>query len=404
MEEQSRLNFLTEKVIDGSITAAEREEWWLLLADPEAKQAYEHLFNTIADTDGVAEDLFSNQEAAVLLDKIKSASKEQEYATLEPGRVFPLKLILSWSAAAVTLTTFSLLSYFFLEKDARSAGTTIVRTEQTIRKAPFIQTPSVVTLTLSDGKQVTLDSTGNSQIFTQPGAHAVKSKTGVLTYEEGKEELERPAVAFNTLTTPRGKTYKVVLPDGSQVWLNAASSLHYPTRFAGEGRKVELTGEAYFDIVKDADHPFIVAAGKQTIAVLGTAFNVKAYTDESYINTTLVEGSIKIDPQNGTAPKLLKPGEQAILENNRLQVGKVDIQQEISWKSDLFYFSNTDLQVVAHQLQRWYDIEVDFSTLPTKKLYGQLPRSTPLPQLLNAIEKTSNIKLKLTNHRLFAEQ
>lgn len=404
MEEQSRLNYLTRKVTDGSITASEREELWLLLADPGARQEYDDLFNTLVDTDGAAKELFSSQEAVVLFDRIKAISEEQESTRPASARIFPLKLILAWSAAAVTLTTFSLLSYLFFEKEARPTGTTIVRTKQSNRQAPFIQTPSVVILTLSDGKQVTLDSTGNSQVFTQPGAHAVKSKPGVLTYEDGKGGSERPAIAFNTLTTPRGKTYKVVLPDGSQVWLNAASSLHYPTRFAGEERKVALIGEAYFDIVKDADHPFMVVAGKETIAVLGTAFNVKAYTDEPYIHTTLVEGSIKVDPQNGTVPKLLKPGEQAVLENNLLRVGKADVQQEISWKSDLFYFSNTDLQVVAHQLQRWYNIEIDFSTLPTKKLYGQLPRSTPLPQLLRAIEKTSNIKFKLTNNRLLAEE
>lgn len=196
----------------------------------------------------------------------------------------------------------------------------------------------------------------------------------------------------------------MVLPDGSQVWLNAASSLHYPTRFPDGERKVELSGEAYFDIVKDDRKPFTVVAGKQTIAVLGTAFNVKAYTDEPYIKTTLIEGRIKLASPDGNNTSILKPGEQAILDGNRLQVKAVDTREDVAWKSDLFYFSNTDLRDVGYQLQRWYDIEVDFSTLPAEKLYGQLPRSTPLPQLLKVIEKTTNIKLKLSNNRLYVEQ
>ncbi|MBC9929236.1 FecR family protein [Chitinophaga qingshengii] len=391
MQDQRRLNFLTQKVIANNITEEERTELLRLLADPGANQVYEELFNELANRDSGPENLFSEQEATALWGRVQTENTK---------KTFRLKAVLAWSAAA-SIAAVSFLSYNFLVKDAEP-GTTIVKTEKHIDEAPFIQSPAAVTLTLSDGKQVTLDSSGRSQVFTQPGAHAVNNNTGVLVYEEGKGVPATPVITFNTLSTPRGKTYKVVLPDGSRVWLNAASALHYPTLFSGKERKVELTGEAYFDIVKDAGKPFVVVAGKQSIAVLGTAFNVKAYTDEAYISTTLVEGSIKVDPGNSARAQLLQPGEQATLEHNQLQVRSVDIQQEISWKSDLFHFSNTDLQVVAHQLQRWYDIEVDFSTLPSKKLYGQLPRSTPLPQLLRAIEKTSNIKLELVNNRLLA--
>lgn len=180
--------------------------------------------------------------------------------------------------------------------------------------------------------------------------------------------------------------------------------MRYPVRFNGGERRVELNGEAYFEVAQDAHQPFTVVSGSQVIVVLGTAFNVEAYTEDAFIQTTLVSGSIRVDLRNGTAPLVLKPGEKATLENNLLQVKKADTKADLAWMSDLFSFSDTDLRVVLRQLQRWYDIEVDYSSLPPEKLYGQLPRSTPLPQLLKAIEKTTNLKFKLNNNRLIVDK
>lgn len=392
--QHQRLKYLFHKTVNGSIDEEERQELFTLLTDPDARQLYDDLFDQLS-AQPETEPLFSTQQAANLLERIHINKEEDPQNEAPAPVIYRLKPVLLWAAACIALL-LSLLSYRFF------AGSSHIKEKGAIAQtiAPSLPVPAGVTLTLSDGKQVVLDSTEKTHTIEQKGARAVASGQETLTYTGKAEAIGKAEVVFNTLSIPRGRRYKLVLPDGSKVWLNAASSLHYPTHFPEGERKVELTGEAYFEVAKDAGKPFTVTAGGQVISVLGTAFNVKAYPDETYINTTLVEGSVKLELQNGKDARLLKPGEQAMLENNQFQVKKVDVKEDISWMSDLFYFSNTDLEVVAHQLQRWYDIEVDFASLPSEKLYGQLPRSTPLPQLLRAIERTTDIKFKLDNNRL----
>jgi len=385
------------KAIDGTIAPEERQELFALLSTPEARPLYNDLFEQLAEQSAEGNDIFSAQEAAGLLRQINEEIRVQ--SPVVSPKIFRWKPVATWAAACMLLAV-SLLSYrFFILRERETMQGNVAMA------IPAARPSTSIMLTLADGRQIALDSAKKGETFEQKGSSAVNNEKGMLSYSAPAEEpAEKADIVFNTLTIPRGKQYKVVLPDGSQVWLNAASSLHYPTRFPDGERKVELSGEAYFDIVKDDRKPFTVVAGKQTIAVLGTAFNVKAYTDESYIKTTLIEGRIKLASPDGNNTSILKPGEQAILEGNRLQVRAVDTREDVAWRSDLFYFSNTDLRDVGYQLQRWYDIEVDFSSLPAEKLYGQLPRSTPLPQLLKVIEKTTNIKLKLSNSRLYVEQ
>lgn len=382
--QENRLIYLYHKAVNNSISEKEREELFVLLADPAARQLYNSLFEWSAGQMEEQEDVFTAPQADALLERINKINQPRS------GRVFKL----AWIAAACVTLLLGLAAYHLFTRPAPAKPKEIAQvTPQPAAKAH-------VMLTLSDGRQVALDSAATEQIIEQKGTQAVNSGKGALTYTTPENPAAVTEVVFNTLTTPRGKYYKIVLPDGTRVSLNAASSLRYPTAFSDGQRKVELTGEAYFDVATDAARPFMVVTGKQTISVLGTAFNVKAYTDEPYTKTTLVEGRIKVDPRNGIAAKVLSPGEQATLENNQLKVSKTDTREDISWMSDMFYFSDTDLHTVAHQLQRWYDIEVDYASLPNARLYGQLPRSTPLPQLLNAIEKTSDIKLKLSNNRV----
>lgn len=387
--QENRLIYLYHKAVNNSISEKEREELFVLLADPAAKELYNHLFEWGAGQTEGQEDVFTEPQANALLERINKVNQPRS------GKLFKLKPAIAWVAAACVTLLLGLAAYHLLTRPVH------VKPAREIAQAtPPAAAKAHVMLTLSDGRQVPLDSAATEQIIEQKGTQAVNSGKGALTYTAPENHTAVAEVVFNTLTTPRGKYYKIVLPDGTRVSLNAASSLRYPTAFSDGQRKVELTGEAYFDVATDATHPFIVVTGKQTVSVLGTAFNVKAYTDEPYTKTTLVEGRIKVDPRNGTAAKMLNPGEQATLENNQLKISKTDTREDISWMSDMFYFSDTDLHTVAHQLQRWYDIEVDYSSLPNARLYGQLPRSTPLPQLLNAIEKTSDIKLKLSNNRV----
>ncbi|NML38164.1 DUF4974 domain-containing protein [Chitinophaga sp. G-6-1-13] len=392
--QEDRLNYLFHRAIDGRITPAERQELHELLADPGARERYDELFAQLPDLTAAQENMFSASEAAALLSRIAHSSGMQETGKKKP--VFRLKPVLIGAAASLALL-LSVISYrFFIP--SRHTGE-----KATLAAAGPIHKHAGVTLVLADGRQVTLDTTASGRVIDQQGTQAVNSEKGTLTYI-AQSTTGGATTTYNTLSTPRGKHFKVVLPDGTRVWLNASSSLRYPTLFNNAQRKVELDGEAYFEVAKDANRPFLVATSQQAVRVLGTSFNVKAYTDEPYTNTSLVEGSISIEPENGGKAAVLAPGEQATLENSLLRVKKTDPQEGIAWMSDLFYFSNTELSVVLHQLQRWYDVEVDFSSLPAGRLYGQLPRSTPLPQLLSAIEKTSNIKFKLNNDRLSVDK
>ncbi|TWF33944.1 FecR family protein [Chitinophaga polysaccharea] len=398
MKLPNRLDDLIEKAINGTIADEERRELLAFLATPEGKSIYDDLFEQLAEQSVEGNNIFSAQEATSLFQQINEEIRDQ--SPVVSPKIFKLKPILA-GVAACMLLLISLFSYrFFVRTKWETA-------QQKMAKAMPAPRPATgIMLTLADGRQIALDSAKKGETFEQKGSSAVNNEKGTLSYTLPVEDTTGKAeTVFNTLTIPRGKQYKVILPDGSQVWLNAASSLHYPTQFPDGERKVELSGEAYFDIVKNDRKPFKVVTEKQTITVLGTAFNVKAYTDESYTKTTLIEGRVKLEsPGTNNGGIILKPGEQGMLDDGRLQIKAVDTRENIAWRSDLFYFSNTDLKEVAYQLQRWYDIDVDFSSLPAAKLYGQLPRSTPLPQLLKVIEKTTNIKLRVNNSRLYVEQ
>ncbi|WP_339070935.1 FecR domain-containing protein [Chitinophaga sp. 212800008-4] len=393
--QHDRLNYLVEQAIADNISNDDRNELLLLLSKPENRELYDQLFERLL-AQPAATDFFTSSETASMLERIERRNNIRP----EP-RIRRLKQRVWWAAASVAFVAALAGYQLFYPSVSLKEGT---RKQQIADAGLVVHVPKEVTLTLADGSRVALDSTASGRVFKQHGTDAVKSGQGTLTYTRKLTADTLQATAFNTLTIPRGTHYKVVLPDGTKVWLNAASSLRYPVRFNGGERRVELNGEAYFEVAQDAHQPFTVVSGSQVIAVLGTAFNVEAYTEDAFIQTTLVSGSIRVDPRNGTAPLVLKPGEKATLENNLLQVKKADTKADLAWMSDLFSFSDTDLRVVLRQLQRWYDIEVDYSSLPPEKLYGQLPRSTPLPQLLKAIEKTTNLKFKLNNNRLIVDK
>ncbi|SHM46865.1 FecR family protein [Chitinophaga jiangningensis] len=379
-----RLEFLFKKAINRSCTQEEYEELHALLADPANESQYRLYFEQLPTLTAADPAVFTAEDTAAMLHRILDKQPEKKVTRMKP--------YVLWAAASITFAAIVLgyRQYVLLQPPATTKSIAAL-TPATKRNA--------VVLTLSNGKQVTLDTLRNRHVIEDNGTTAVQSGNGTLSYQESPATGE---IVYNTLSTPRGRQFKLELPDGTKVWLNAASSLQYPTAF-GDTRQVTLTGEAYFEVAQQAQHPFEVIVNNEKITVLGTSFNVKAYNDEAYVKTTLLQGSILVKPQQ-QPPTLLKPGEQATLSNNQLHIRKVDTKEDVAWMSDLFYFSDTDISAVAHQLERWYDIEIDYASLPEARLYGQLPRSTPLPVLLRAIEKTSNIKFSLNNNRLSIAQ
>ncbi|RZK67000.1 MAG: FecR family protein [Pedobacter sp.] len=257
------------------------------------------------------------------------------------------------------------------------------------------------TLTLANGSKVILDDQTPENISDTHGVKISKTKDGQLVYTLVNNENLPNSTAFNTIQTPKGGQYQVILPDGTKVWLNAASSLKYPEVFAGKKRSVTLTGEAYFEVAKDKDKPFHVLTQNQNVEVLGTHFNINGYLDDHTIKTTLLEGAVKVSNLKST--KKLKPGEQAISrisENALIQVtSQVDTDDEIAWKNGLFQFNDTDLKIILNQLERWYDIKIDYSSIPDKRYNGMVPRKSKLSEVLKMLEKTGNIKFELLENR-----
>jgi ferric-dicitrate binding protein FerR (iron transport regulator) len=249
-------------------------------------------------------------------------------------------------------------------------------------------------LTLGNGQRVFLDSMGNGGQMTQGSVTVVKQKNGEIVYQ-GKS-INPDQLVYNELTVPRGsRIISLLLTDGTKVWLNAASSLRYPVVFAGSDRTVEITGEAYFEVAKDASRPFHVSvkgrAAATQIDVLGTSFNINAYADEPLVKATLVEGKIRVG-QNGYSG-LLEPGQQArtsekmgTTTQNISIVDHANIQQVLAWKNGSFSFDEADLASVMRELSRWYDVEVEFKESSSgKKFGGEIPRNSSLSQALEML-------------------
>jgi ferric-dicitrate binding protein FerR (iron transport regulator) len=232
---------------------------------------------------------------------------------------------------------------------------------------------------------VPLDSTGNQVI--QQGKTTVYQQQGQLQYKIADETSA--AATYNTLTTPRGGFFRVTLPDGSKVWLNAASSLKYPVAFNGKERAVELQGQGYFEITANPDQPFKVKMSKGAeVQVLGTSFDIMAYADERSVQATLLEGAVRI--KQAAVQTLLKPGQQAVLDRatNALRVQPVDVNQVLAWKTGFFEFANTDLTTIMRQVARWYDVEVVFEHGHEKERFlGRISRRQPLSHILQLLEE-----------------
>jgi ferric-dicitrate binding protein FerR (iron transport regulator) len=268
-------------------------------------------------------------------------------------------------------------------------------------------------LTLSDGSRVTLDSAGNAPIATQ-GSSQVLLQNGAVVYEKEKAAPETatathrstaidPALTtvYNTMTTPRGRQFQVILPDGSHVWLNAASSLRYPTVFAGDRRVVELSGEAYFEIAKDERKPFVVSVRDMRVQVLGTAFNLMAYADETAVNTTLVTGAIRVLTAKSSV--VLNPDQQACLPDSagRFTVSKPNLKVVLAWKDGRFRFDGAKITAIMRQVARWYDVDIEYrGEVPSNEFNGSISRAEYAQEILHALERTGNVHFSLEGRKI----
>lgn len=293
-----------------------------------------------------------------------------------------------WAAAAavaVLLTTGGTL-YYGLRKPAVPV--------LALKAAAVKPGSNKAVLTLADGSVVTLDSAGNQVI--QQGGTKVEQKNGELQYAAAGGNA---AIGYNMLKVPRGGQFTIVLPDGTQVWLNSASSLRYPTAFSGNNRTVEMQGQGYFEVKKNAKQPFIVKVNSMEVQVLGTGFDIMAYDDEEELRTTLVSGAVKV--KQGGVEKYLKPGEQAAIDNSTgvMSVRNADVQGVVAWKTGFFEFDNANINTILRQLARWYDVEVDTKTVDKRLFGGRINRNLPLTEMLSLLE-SSGAKFSLEGRKL----
>jgi transmembrane sensor len=378
MDKQSFFSLL-DKYQDGTASAAEKAL---------IEEYYRRMENA-----GMTE-LTADEETA-----LKEAMYKQISANLwEPDtKVIPIKRNRYGiaAAAAVLLTMIGAGSYFFLLKkpDAVPPQPELAKTKP--RDLPPGRDAAV--LTLADGRTIILDSANGT--ISQQGGATVINLNGQVSYANTSKDKPL-AVVYNKVSTARGNQYQLILADGSKVWLNSASSLRFPTSFTGDRREVELDGEGYFEIAKNAAKPFHVKTQTQDVEVLGTHFNVNAYSDETSVKTTLLEGSVKVvkretanadEPGQAVQekPVILKPGEQSVLKGNSPFTidHSPDIDQVMSWKNGWFEFEKTDIRTIMRQISRWYDVDIRYETKTDNETYGgRISRNLNLSNILKMLE------------------
>lgn len=375
------------------------EKWLNGTINPEEETEFARWYNAGQDREIHIPAEFAGSEEA-LRERILLAIQQQK----QPARakVAPLfsRPLVRVAAAAIILLLAGGAWYYFAQQPARQVpiaqeGSSPARREHTV--------VTKAVLTLADGRQIDLDASQNGAIALQGGAEVIKSDS-VLMYAKKGDHQE---LLYHTMTTRRGGQYQVLLEDGTRVWLNAASSIKFPTAFTGATRRVELTGEAYFEVAQNRKKPFTVITNGVEVEVLGTHFNVMAYQEEEEVKTTLLEGKVRVVNRGSAAGNresaVLKPGEQAVFTHKSPLTVHNNIQTDevIAWKNGLFQFEEADIRVVMREIERWYNVTVTYeNTGKQKRVTGMLSRATGIGDMMNMLEYTAGIKYTMRGNRI----
>ena len=360
-------------------------EQWLLSQPAESRQFYTSATEWKVITRALQR-FYQVDESAALKDVWHRIHQDNSHA-VAPSTIRP-RWIRWAAAAAVTLLVVGAGAAWLIHHQHTINSTNLPLAARYNSNA--LPGGAKATLELSDGSVVVLDSAAKGELARQ-GEALVHKDDGALLYEAtGKQAT---AITYNRITTPRGGEYEVKLPDGTHVWLNAASSLRYPTTFSGKERAVELTGEAYFEVAAISNQPFRVTVADahqapMKIDVLGTGFNIKAYADEPTRTATLVNGKISV--ANGTEQTILAPLQQARINENssRITVLKPDIDAVLAWKAGLFYLEDASIRDIMREISRWYDVDIVYDGQISQQFVGKIPRNMPLIDVLKVLEST----------------
>lgn len=326
----------------------------------------------------------NEKDFTVLKDTIKNTVDQRIKAYEKQSAPFRLVSIwLKYTAAALILFFLSFGTYLMTRTGNVKNNRTPVNAYQGI-----IPGGNKALLILGNGARITLDDARKGEVAMQAGVTITKTADGQLVYTVLNDKASRHQSLQNSISTPKGGQYQVILPDGTKVWLNASSSITYPTVFTGNERIVTLTGEAYFEVVKNKKMPFLVKSARQTIEVLGTHFNINAYDDEAVTETTLLEGSVKVTSPSNTVT--ISPGEQAVINrtgDGAISKRQVETDKEVAWKNGLFAFNGEDIRSVMRQVSRWYNIDVVYEKdIPKEKYFGEISRTSSLADVFKILE------------------
>jgi len=379
----SRLSYLFQRYYNGEATGRETDELMELVRKSKDDERLSDLTREVWENLHEADQVFPEEVKDRILNSIVSFSQdelpvEKNYDGPDQNDSRKIGWWRKYSVAAAVALICIAGAWWKWDSD-RKEKEGLAGIQSDIKPAT-----NRAMLTLADGSTVLLDDAADGVISRQGAIEISKVEDGYIVYKVAGNKVY--ANGINTVSTPRGGRYKVGLPDGSAVWLNASSSIKFPAGFGADERKVEIEGEVFFDIKKDVMRPFRVIFGVNEVAVLGTRFNIAYYPDEAVSRTTLVEGSVAL--KNGNKKNTLVPGQAAsITKDGAISIAAVDVEEMIAWKNDLFYFKEADIKTIMQQVSRWYDIEVGYEgVLPEKQFAGRVRRDVELSEFMAMLQ------------------
>ncbi|WP_140938911.1 FecR family protein [Sphingobacterium lumbrici] len=383
-EHYIRIAYLVDRYINGEITPEEKEELVMW------KKKFPQLGSWMEQS------VDRRREIQDRHDYYMSKGILEDWNTARLKATRPRRSLVKWMVAASLITVLTL-------------GVWVTQRQQTPQDLALtldiVPGSNQAVLTLADGRKISLSEVAQGKLAEESGMEIRKTADGELIYSIGDTDNSTLITSYNTITTPNAGQYQVVLADGTKVWLNAGSSLTYPSRFIGSERKVQLTGEAYFEVANrtqsNIKSTFVVENQGHRVQVLGTHFNISAYSNQPEILTTLLEGSVQVETVSKGGEvldrKILKPNQQSRMtrDSNQLAILAMDPASIIAWKDGLFVFDNTPLVEILREIERWYDVKVDYTNIPQEYFNGEVPRNVKLGEVLKVIELTSNLKFKM---------
>lgn len=390
--DNNRLQQLLNQYVENTITRADCEEL-LTYFDEGDPSVISVAIDQVFKTGGATVSFAANQKENVY-NRLLAHARERQ-SEMQGERSMPRARSLAWIRIAALLTVVVSVGVLLLYiKPAVDEG---ARQEQPLeRNDILLPDQNQALLTLADGRTIVLSDSLDGILALESGVRIRRGEDGSIIYDGSQAKVSEGLHKFNTFTTPKGHTYQLLLPDGTKIWLNTATSVRYPVVFATNERKISLTGEAYFEVARDVDKPFKVEAKGSLIEVLGTQFNVSAFEDDTRVITTLLEGAV--DVSKNKQHVILKPGEQAVVDDKLRGIDRstVDVRAATAWRNGYFRFDNESIESIITKISRWYDIEtVEYQGRFTDRFTGTFQRSKDVSVLFSHLEKIAPIRFDI---------